>query len=140
MIDKVSLTDYPVLVGIWESAVRATHDFLSEEDLEYYKSQLPLYFQHVSLFVFKDNEDIKGFLGVSEDKIEMLFIDDKFRGQGVGKILLNFAINELNIRRVDVNEQNIQALAFYEYFGFKKYDRSELDSEGKNYPVLYLSL
>ncbi len=140
MIHKASLTDYPVLVGIWESAVRATHDFLSEEDLEYYKSQLPLYFQHVSLFVFKDNEDIKGFLGVSEDKIEMLFIDDKFRGQGVGKILLNFAINELNIRKVDVNEQNIQALAFYEHFGFKKYDRSELDSEDKNYPILYLSL
>jgi len=140
MIHKASLTDYPILVGIWESAVRATHDFLSEEDLEYYKSQLPLYFQHVSLFVFKDNEDIKGFLGVSEDKIEMLFIDDKFRGQGVGKILLNFAINELNIRKVDVNEQNIQALAFYEHFGFKKYDRSELDSEGKNYPILYLSL
>jgi putative acetyltransferase len=140
MINEALHKDYPALIEIWESAVRATHDFLSEEDLEYYKSRLPLYFQYVSLFVFKENETIKGFLGVSEDKIEMLFIDNKSRGQGVGKILLNYAINELNIRKVDVNEQNIQAMAFYEHFGFKKYERSELDSEGKNYPVLYLSL
>lgn len=125
---------------IWESAVVATHDFLSGEDFEYYKSRLPDYLGNVSLYVFCEGEVIKGFLGVSEDKIEMLFIDDRYRGKGVGKILLKYAIEELSIKKVDVNEQNAQARAFYEHFGFKKYHRSELDSERKHYPVLYLSL
>lgn len=125
---------------IWESAVVATHDFLSGEDFEYYKSRLPDYLGNVSLYVFCEGEVIKGFLGVSEDKIEMLFIDDRYRGKGVGKILLKYAIEELSIKKVDVNEQNAQARAFYEHFGFKKYHRAELDSERKHYPVLYLSL
>ena len=141
MITEASNKDYPVLVKIWESAVLATHDFLSEEDFLFYKSQLPFYFQHVSLYVFKDESlTVKGFLGVSEDNIEMLFIENESRGMGIGKKLLNFAIDSLNLRKVDVNEQNTQALRFYEKRGFINTGYSDCDSEGKNYPVIYLEL
>ncbi|MBD8349121.1 GNAT family N-acetyltransferase [Dysgonomonas sp. HGC4] len=141
MITEASNKDYPVLVKIWESAVLATHDFLSEEDFLFYKSQLPFYFEHVSLYVFKDESlTIKGFLGVSEDNIEMLFIENESRGMGIGKKLLNFAIDSLNLRKVDVNEQNTQALRFYEQRGFIKTGYVDCDSEGKNYPVISLEL
>ena len=141
MITEASDKDYPILVRIWESAVLATHDFLSEEDFLFYKSQLPFYFQHVSLYVFKDESlTIKGFLGVSEDNIEMLFIENESRGMGIGKKLLNFAIDSLNLRKVDVNEQNTQALRFYEKRGFIKAGYTDCDSEGKNYPVISLEL
>ncbi|MBF0576574.1 GNAT family N-acetyltransferase [Dysgonomonas sp. GY617] len=141
MITEASNKDYPVLVKIWESAVLATHDFLSEEDFLFYKSQLPFYFEHVSLYVFKDESlTIKGFLGVSEDNIEMLFIENESRGMGIGKKLLNFAIDSLNLRKVDVNEQNTQALRFYEQRGFIKTGYADCDSEGKNYPVISLEL
>lgn len=141
MITEASDKDYPILVRIWESAVLATHDFLSEEDFLFYKSQLPFYFQHVSLYVFKDESlTIKGFLGVSEDNIEMLFVENESRGMGIGKKLLNFAIDSLNLRKVDVNEQNTQALRFYEKRGFIKTGYTDCDSEGKNYPVISLEL
>lgn len=141
MITEASDKDYPILVRIWESAVLATHDFLSEEDFLFYKSQLPFYFQHVSLYVFKDESlTIKGFLGVSEDNIEMLFVENESRGMGIGKKLLNFAIDSLNLRKVDVNEQNTQALRFYEQRGFIKTGYTDCDSEGKNYPVISLEL
>ena len=29
-------TEYPVLLQIWESSVRATHHFLQEEDIEFF--------------------------------------------------------------------------------------------------------
>lgn len=139
MISPANKNDYPVLIDVWESAVKATHDFLSDEDFEFYKTHIPIYFEHVSLYIYRDNEHvIKGFLGVSDDSIEMLFVDNESRGTGVGKILLNYAINTLNARRVDVNEQNVQALKFYYYFGFKEIDRSEYDGEGKGYPILHL--
>ena len=140
MIVKACKADWPVLIEIWESAVMATHDFLAEADFLYYKSQLPTYFNHVTLYVFKTDNEIKGFLGVSQDNIEMLFIHNNFRGSGVGKQLLQYAINELNIYKVEVNKQNIQAFEFYQYFGFKEVGYSEVDSQGKNYPIISLEL
>lgn len=140
-IKKATKTDYNTLLAIWESAVLATHDFLSEEDFLYYKSRLPIYFDHVKLFIYTETDNtIKGFLGVSEDKIEMLFIDNQYRGSGIGKALLGFAIDNLQIKKVDVNEHNKQALAFYKNSGFSEIDRSEYDSEGKHYPILYMKL
>jgi len=139
MINPADKKDYPILIDIWESAVKATHDFLSDEDFEFYKSHIPIYFQHVSLYKYINDEGvIKGFLGIEDDSIEMLFVDNISRGTGIGKILLDFAVNKLNARRVDVNEQNIQALNFYYHFGFKEIDRSEYDGEGKGYPILHL--
>jgi Acetyltransferases len=139
MIYPASKTDYPVLINVWESAVKATHDFLSVEDFEFYKRHIPIYFEHVSLYMYKDEKGaIKGFLGVSDNSIEMLFVDNESRGTGIGKILLDYAVNKLNARHVDVNEQNTQALKFYYHFGFEEVDRSEYDGEGKEYPILHL--
>lgn len=140
-IRKAHKEDYAELMRIWESAVKATHDFLSNDDFEYYKQQLPVaYFPQVALFVIEDKNVIKGFLGVAENSLEMLFIDDEDRGKGYGKKLARFAIDELDVRKVDVNEQNKQATGFYEKIGFVKFGRSALDAEGKNYPVLHFEL
>ncbi|MFV0536629.1 MAG: GNAT family N-acetyltransferase [Dysgonomonas sp.] len=139
MITPGEKKDYSVLVDIWESAVKATHDFLSDEDFEFYKKHIYIYFEHVSLFVYRDDKgEAKGFLGISDDSIEMLFVDNKSRGTGIGKLLLDYAVNKLNARKVDVNEQNIQALKFYYHFGFKEVGRDEYDGEGKGYPILHL--
>lgn len=141
MITEALDRDYPILIKIWEGSVLATHDFLSKEDFLFYKSRLPFYFEHVSLYVFKDESfTIKGFLGVSVDNIEMLFVENESRGMGIGKKLLNFAIDSLKIEKVDVNEQNTYALDFYERQGFKRIGYTDSDSEGKNYPIISLEL
>ena len=41
--------------------------------------------------------------------------------------------------RVDVNEQNVRAVGFYERLGFRQIGRSPLDSAGMPYPLLHLS-
>lgn len=141
MVLKAFESDYNALIDIWDSAVSSTHDFLSKEDFLFYKSQLTLYFNYVDLYIYKDeNSLIKGFLGVSSDKIEMLFIDNKYRKSGIGKTLLRFAIDTLNISKVDVNEDNKQAFGFYKKYGFTKIGYSEFDSEGKPYPIIFMEL
>ncbi len=141
MIKKAVESDYLRLIEIWESAVKATHTFLSDEDFLHIKSKLPFYFDNVSLYVYEeDTSIIKGFLGVSDDMIEMLFIENENRGKGIGKKLLKFAIDNLKLNRVDVNEQNIQALEFYKYFGFIETGYSHKDSEGRDYPIIHLQL
>ena len=140
MIRKIKVTDYPRLMEIWESAVLSTHDFLQEEDFLYYKERLPVYFQYVNLFGFEQEGILIGFMGIAEGNLEMLFIDNKYRGAGIGKKLITYAIDNLQVTKVDVNEQNVQAVGFYEYMGFNIYKRSNLDGEGKEYLILHMQL
>ena len=141
-IDRVKKEEYSTVVDVQEESVRATHDFLKEEDIVYFKPLiLNTYLDAVELRCIKDeNGSIIGFSGVAEQNLEMLFIHPKARGRGVGKTLLEYCINELNVIKVDVNEDNPQAIGFYEKFGFTTYNRSELDSSGKPYPILHMRL
>lgn len=138
MIRRIEVADYPRLVEIWESAVVNTHDFLKKEDFLYYKKRVPSYFPYVSLFGFEQDDKLVGFIGISGGNMEMLFIDNDYRGKGVGRQLILYAVSELDITKVDVNEQNIQAVGFYEHMGFHVVARSELDNEGKAYPILHM--
>lgn len=140
MIKKIKETDYPRLIEIWESAVLNTHDFLKEEDFLYYKKQLPVYFQYVTLVGFEQEGILAGFMGIAEENLEMLFVDNEYRGTGIGKKLIAYATANLHVTKVDVNEQNTQAVDFYKYMGFKIVRRSELDGEGKEYPILHMQL
>nr|WP_233219286.1 GNAT family N-acetyltransferase [Adhaeribacter arboris] len=72
--------------------------------------------------------------------MEMLFLKPSARGKGLGKTLIRYAIENLNCKKVDVNEQNQPAAGFYKRFGFKIVTRSELDGLGKPYPILPLQL
>lgn len=141
MLKKASDIDFPMLIDIWERSVIATHDFLPKEEVNNLRPLiLNEYFHHVLLHKYVKNGQIIGFIGTSSDNIEMLFIDPEFRGKKVGQTLTNFAVTELKIQKVDVNEQNLQAVGFYERLGFKIIGRSELDSQGKPYPILHLKI
>ena len=79
-------------------------------------------------------------MGVDGGMLEMLFLASAWRGQGYGKRMICYAIDELKISRVDVNEQNPHARRFYERAGFSAYARSELDGQGNPFPVLHMKL
>ena len=70
----------------------------------------------------------------------MLFISPLCRGKGIGKSLVKFGVENYNVNEVTVNQQNPQAVGFYEHLGFKTYKRTELDEEGNPYPLLYMKL
>jgi len=141
-IDKILKKEFPVVVEVWEASVRATHNFLKEEDIQYFKPLiLNTYLDAVELRCVRNNEQkIIGFSGVSERNLEMLFIHPDYHKQGIGKALLDYSIKNSEINKVDVNEQNKQAVAFYLHQGFKVVDRSELDPTGKPYPILHMEL
>lgn len=141
-VENTEKSDYLKLIDIWEASVRATHDFLQEEDIVRLKPLiLAHYFDSVDLTCVKDQSGkILGFCGVHGENIEMLFISPEARGLGCGALLTNHAISNQKATKVDVNEQNEQALGFYEHIGFKVIGRSPLDGEGKPYPLLHMTL
>lgn len=133
--------DYLEIVSVWESSVKTTHSFLKDEDFYFHKELLATqYLQAVDLYVLCEGTRVLGFLGVAGENLEMLFVEANSIGLGYGRKLLDFAVKELSVKRLDVNEENSRALAFYERAGFKVFGRSEKDAMGKDYPLLHLIL
>jgi len=141
-IETPSTTDFPRLLEIWEAAVRATHGFLEEHDIQLLKPLLiGQYFPRVQLSCIRGEDgNICGFLGYAEGKVEMLFVDPLSHGTGVGRALLKHAVTHLGATQVDVNEQNPKALGFYLSQGFVVDRRSPLDDGGRPFPILHLRL
>lgn len=129
------------ILEIWESSVRATHDFLSPTDFVEIKELVAnLNFNDFQVFCSVYENTVMGFIGVADEKVEMLFLDPKYFGHGIGKKLLTFAVDELNADKVDVNEQNTKALKFYQNFGFEIVERTDKDDQGRSYPLLRMKL
>ncbi len=133
-------SDFAAITAVWEASVRATHHFLQESDIRALRPQVrEQYLPMVELRVYRDEQNaIVGFLGVAENRLEMLFVAPEAFGQGVGKQLLRFAIEQLGVTELDVNEQNPQALGFYQHQGFVMTGRSPLDGQGNPFPLLHL--
>lgn len=128
------------LVVVWEGSVRATHLFLSNEEVLAIKEYVPQALGGVEhLYVAENNKGVPaGFMGIEDQNLEMLFIDASQRGTGIGKQLLNLGFEKHGVNELAVNEQNPQAVGFYEHLGFEVVDRSELDDQGNPYPILIM--
>ena len=134
--------DREMLADIWLRSVRATHDFLGEADV---RALLPVVRDvalaqlEVSVLLDEGGRPI-GFLGTSGEKIEALFLAPESRGRGGGRMLVGHAQSRRPGERlvVDVNEENPQARGFYEAMGFRVTGRSELDGQGRPFPLLHM--
>lgn len=134
--------DTPALVGIWRRAVLATHDFLAPEHFdEIGKIIAEAYVPDAQLWVAQDSEaGPVGFMGLTGSHVDSLFVDPDVRGKGIGTMLLAHARAMAGALTVDVNEQNAQAVGFYRKMGFEQTGRSELDGDGRPYPLLHMAM
>lgn len=130
------------LVNVWERSVKATHLFLSGQEIEEIKKYVPEALNAIAHLVIAVDENMYpvAFMGVEDGKLEMLFLSPEERGHGLGKRLIQYGVENYSIEEVTVNEQNPQAIGFYEHMGFKIYKRTEHDEQGMPYPLLYMKL
>lgn len=133
--------DAEALFDVWLAAVRATHSFVAEEDLE---TLIPLVRSYLRApdsefwVLCAGSEDAVGFMGFSEGAIESLFIAPEHHRRGGGRLLVEKAQELCEELTVDVNEQNSGARSFYEALGFSVESRSETDEMGRPYPLLHM--
>ena len=129
-----------VLLKIWEDSVCATHDFLSGKEIEQIKKYVPQALSSVAHLIVAEDESGKmiAFMGIENQRLEMLFLLSAERGKSIGKRLLQYGIENYNIQDLTVNEKNPQAVGFYRHMGFETYKRTDYDEEGNPYPLLYM--
>ncbi len=129
------------LTTLWEASVRATHHFLTEDDIH----KLTLFVKTglsciETLVVASENHKPIAFMGIEARKVEMLFVSPDYFGKGVGRQMAELAISQYEVQYVDVNEQNSQAIGFYEHIGFEVFERTESDEQGNPFPILKMKL
>ncbi|ANN62949.1 GNAT family N-acetyltransferase [Brachyspira hyodysenteriae] len=136
--------DYEIidkLYILWEKSVRATHLFLKEDDIINISKYVKKYLIDIKHLIIAEIEDnIVGFMGTENKKLEMLFLDPEAIGNGIGKELIKYAIENYDIKEVSVNEQNTNAYNFYKHMGFKDYKRDEYDDLGNNFPIIHMRI
>jgi putative acetyltransferase len=133
--------DRTALLDIWLRSVRATHAFVSEEDIQGMIPQVRDYLgsSEPEFWILCDEAGtLMGFMGMSGNKMESLFLAPEFQRRGGGRRLVRHAQARHRELTVDVNEQNAAARAFYEACGFVVEGKSEVDEQGRPYPLLHM--
>lgn len=130
------------LLMVWEKSVWETHLFLSDAEIENIKKYVPEALNKVACLIIAIDEEDRpaAFMGIENGVLEMLFITPEQRGKGLGRALLSLGIKKYGVIQLTVNEQNPQAIGFYEHLGFKVYKRTDNDEQGNPYPLLYMCL
>ena len=129
------------LLGIWEASVRASHHFLTEEDIRSLYPQAEEAVRQIGTLWVADDGNVRiGFIGIQSGKIEMLFLHPDYFRKGIGKVLIQKAIAEQDVQYVDVNEQNPSAVKFYERMGFRTFRRDSTDDQGNPFPILRMEI
>jgi putative acetyltransferase len=127
------------LMEIWEESVRKTHLFLEEEDI---LALIPEVSEAIAtipnLAVMVDaNDRALGFLGLAGQKVEILFLSPGAIGQGLGRRLIEWALDRGAVL-VDVNRENLAARDFYLHLGFKVFAVSERLAGERSFSLYHL--
>ena len=128
------------LTNLWERSVKTSHHFLNLNEIERIKQYVPNELRKVAkLFVAIEKSNVLlAFIGIKDNMIQMLFVDDKYVRKGIGSKLVDYVINNYDIKYVEVNEDNLIAHKFYLNKGFKDLKRKEYDNYNDPYPIIIM--
>ena len=90
MIRELRKVDINKVAEIWLDTNIKTHYFISAQ---YWKSNFELVkelLQQATVYLYEDNYEIQGFIGINGEYIEGIFVSEAMQSQGIGKILLNY--------------------------------------------------
>lgn len=138
MIRELREADINAVAEIWLDTNRKAHSFISaqywERNFELVKEMLA----EAEVYVYENDKDIQGFIGLSGEYIEGIFVSEKKQSQGIGRLLLNHAKDRKPKLRLNVYKKNERALLFYQREGFEIQCESMDEATGeKDYAMLW---
>ena len=118
MIRKMQNTDINRVADIWLKTNLKAHDFIPEQ---YWTSNYELVKEmmlQAEVYVYEDDKMIQGFVGLSNEYMEGIFVSDEMQSCGIGKLLLDYIKNKKVRLRLNVYQKNTRAISFYQREGF----------------------
>ena len=118
MIRKLQKVDINRVADIWLKTNLKAHFFIPEQywisNYEFVKEMLP----QAEVYVYEDDKMIQGFIGVSDEYIEGIFVSDEMQLCGIGKMLLDYIKDKKDKLQLKVYQKNVRAMSFYQREGF----------------------
>ena len=118
MIRKLQKADINRVADIWLKTNLKAHFFIPEQywisNYEFVKEMLP----QAEVYVYEDDKMIQGFIGVSDEYIEGIFVSDEMQSCGIGKMLLDYIKDKKDRLQLKVYQKNVRAMSFYQREGF----------------------
>ena len=118
MIRKLQKVDINRVADIWLKTNLKAHFFIPEQywisNYEFVKEMLP----QAEVYVYEDDKMIQGFIGVSDEYIEGIFVSDEMQSCGIGKMLLDYIKDKKDKLQLKVYQKNVRAMSFYQREGF----------------------
>ncbi len=118
MIRRLQETDIDRVMALWLDTNLKTHDFVPAEywrsNFEPVKEMLP----QAEVYVYESAGEIQGFVGLSGEYIEGIFVVDEMQSQGIGRRLLDHMKATKDTLYLSVYQKNTRAIRFYHREGF----------------------
>src|SRR5699024_2693881 len=134
MIRNIGSNDIDKIMNIWLRSTIKAHDFIQKEYWENnYNIVMNMYIPMSETFVYKDEECIKGFISIINNKcIDTLFVDIDYKNRRIGKKLINYATNKYKNLNLAVYKENKTAVDFYINRGFTIIKEQANEDSGHN--------
>ena len=130
MIRQYTDSDVDAVVAIWRSASELAHPFLSSEFLDTEEGNVRNVYPKFAEIWVKEigtketgiqviDTQVIGFIALIGNEVGAIFLSPDHHGQGIGRALMDTAVDMKGDVTVDVFKQNEIGRRFYDGYGFK---------------------
>ncbi len=123
MIREMQEADLADVMEIWLNENINSHDFIEEEYWKNKHSRMQDSLSKAKVFVWDEGDGIKGFIALSGNYIEGLFVKSEHQRQKIGTALLNHCKNIFWSLIMHIYQENQRAVNFCEKHDFFVRDR-----------------
>ena len=138
MIRELQRDDINKVADIWLDTNIKAHSFIPAQ---YWKGNFKLVKElllQAEVYVYENNQEIQGFIGLNGEYIEGIFVSDENQSQGIGERLLNYIKNKKSKLSLSVYQKNSRAISFYQREGFEiQYKDLDKATGEKEYIMLW---
>lgn len=114
MIRALQEADINKVADIWLNTNIKAHSFIPapywKDNFELVKERL----LQAEVYIYEDNQEIQGFIGLNGEYIEGIFVSDEYQSQGIGARLLDYIKNKKDKLSLSVYQKNSRAISFYQ--------------------------
>lgn len=140
MIRAFEENDLTAIMQIWLDTNLKAHYFIPKEywtgNYEMVRSVLP----QAEIYVYENDvtKQIDGFIGLSNEYIEGIFVRESVQSNGIGKQLLEYAKSVKSNMSLCVYQKNTRAIQFYQREQFViKSENTDDNTNQKEYVMIW---
>ena len=119
MIRRFETRDLDEIMDLWLHVNIESHSFI---EADYWKKNYDMVrklIPEAKVFVAEENEEILGFIGLTDTYIAGIFVKETEQSKGIGTELLRTVMNLYDQLQLNVYKKNMRAVVFYQHRGFK---------------------